>query len=137
MAKAPDRPGPITEDEARNEIPELQAIPPAPVIPYDIDDNSRVIVLNQLATYANALNTYWVGGFTPVGVLDPSAAYPLSQVTSRLNDIINMAAVLIGKFSQFTSIIPLKTYITVDYNSFTSVVSLITAQFATMAAAKP
>jgi hypothetical protein len=133
-----DRPGPISEDDARNYVPELQAIPPAPAIPYAIDDNSRVIVLNQLATYANALNTYWVGGFTPVGVLDLSASYPLSQMTSRVNDIIGMMASLVAKFpGNFSSITPMKAYTSLDYNHFITVISKITAQMNAMVAAKP
>jgi hypothetical protein len=133
-----DRPGPISVDDAKNYVPELQAIPSAPVIPYAIDDNSRVIVLNQLATYANSLNTYWVGAITPIDVLDPSASYPLSQMTSRVNDIIGMMASLVVKFpGNFGSITPMKAYTSLDYNHFIAAISKITAQMNAMATAKP
>jgi hypothetical protein len=135
MAKEP---GHTSDGQERDNAEPQAGKPVAPTIPWDIDDNNRVVVLNELGTYANALNTYWAGTATPIGVLDISASLPVTNMTSRINDIINILAALVTEFpTNFGSIIPMKPYWSIDYNSFTSVISGITAQMAAMATAKP
>jgi hypothetical protein len=89
-----------------------------PVVPLSIGANARVGVLNDLGA---ALAT---AGAT-INVLDRSASYSQSSVTRRLNDIITASNALGA-----TPALPL--YLSTDYNSFTSIVSMIVASMHTI-----
>jgi hypothetical protein len=87
-----------------------------PKVPYSIGLSARVGVLNDLGTVINSN-----GG--SIDVLDRSAAYDQSSVTQRINDI-SRALNTMGVSPS------LPIYSSTDYNSFSSIITIIVAGMA-------
>lgn len=97
--------------------PSLTAVT-LPIIPTSIGLNRRIGVLNDIGA---ALKT---AGAT-INVIDRQASYDQSTVTRRINDIITAANALGATPA-------MKTYVSTDYNSFTSIIKLVAAGIATI-----
>jgi hypothetical protein len=89
-----------------------------PAIPWDIDDNKRVSVLNDIGAAVKS-----AGG--TLNALDRTASYSHSDLTARINDIITAA-------NGLGAVPVMKTYVSIDYNAFTSVISKVAAGIATI-----
>lgn len=100
-----------------NQGPSMTAVT-LPPIPTSIGLNRRVSVLNDIGAALKA------AGAT-INVIDRSASYDQSTVTQRINDIITAANALGATPA-------MKTYVSTDYNSFTSIIKLVAAGIATI-----
>lgn len=90
-----------------------------PTISYDIDDNARVSALYNMGLFLK-------GAGQTINVISRDAAYPNNDVTQRINDIITAANAL-GAVQQPPFSGPFKTYISTDYNVFTSILNNVIA----------
>jgi hypothetical protein len=90
-----------------------------PSIPTSMSDSKRVGVL---ADIGGALKT---GGASTLNVIDRSAAYSQNDVTQRINDLITAA-------NGLGAVPAMKTYVSVDYNSFVSVIKSVAAGIGTI-----
>lgn len=89
-----------------------------PAIPTSIGENKRIGVLADIGATLKAAGAT----INPVAY---NAAYSQNFVTQRINDIITAANALGATPA-------MKTYLSVDYNAFTSVMKVVTAGIATI-----
>lgn len=89
-----------------------------PAIPTSMSESKRVGVL---ADIGGALKT---GGAT-INVIDRTAAYSQNDVTQRVNDIITAA-------NGLGAVPAMKTFVSIDYNSFVSVIKSVAAGIGTI-----
>lgn len=111
-----------SDGEPRNNtVQPLTPVTLAP-IPIRIGDNARVSVLYTLAANLNLILTNKAKP-NIIGIAQ-NAAYPHSNVTQRINDLIN----------GINSVTPgtLTPYISIDYNAFPSVVQQLSAAMNTI-----
>lgn len=106
-----------SDGEERRNAPSQQAIS-LPPIPTSMSESARIGVLN---TIGQALKT---AGAT-INVVDRSAAYSQNDVTANINAIVTAA-------NAKGAVPALKTYTSVDYNSFVSVIQTVAAGIATI-----
>lgn len=108
-----------SDGEERANITPLATTVVLPTISYDIDDNARVSALYSMGSFLK-------GAGQSINVIDQFAAYPNNDVTQRINDIITAANAL-GAVQQPPLSGPFKTYISTDYNAFTSILNNVIA----------